>query len=265
MHAKKPSARVFTMLTSTFLHLPRIGPRLEQTLWSQGIDSWWAFLDAQRISGISPRRKIGYDMAIRRATHALEAEDSTYFAKNLPTHAVWRLWPHFKDDAVFLDIETSGYYGDVTVVGLYSEDGVHTFVANRNLDRETFSRVLSRYKLIVTFNGASFDLPVLSRYFNMTFEHPHIDLRPVCNHLGLRGGLKSIERQIGIKRPEELDGMDGYEAVILWDLYRRTGEERYLERLVDYNAQDIINLKPLAEFAIPRLWKAIRNVKNHSL
>ena len=247
------------MLTSTFLHLPRAGPQFEHSMWNQGIDTWWNFIDATRISGVSSRRKIWYDLALRKATSALDVGDADYFSTILPGHATWRLWPHFKDEAAFLDIETTGYYGDVTVVGLFGEHGVETFVRGRNLDKEALAKALSKYKILITFNGSSFDLPVLSRFFNMRFIQPHIDLRGVCNLIDLRGGLKKIEQAIGLKRPEEVKGMDGYQAVILWDQYRRTGDERFLELLVEYNTQDIVNLKPLAEYAIPQVWKAVRS------
>ena len=283
------------MLTSTFLHLPRAGPTMEKAIWSQDIDSWWDFLNTKNIKGIAPQRKIAYDLALRRAEKALDSQDTEYFVHTLPHHSMWRLWATFQEDAVFLDIETNGYRNDITVIGLYSQDGVQTFVAGKNMEKESFLAAMSRHKLVVTFNGACFDLPVISRYFGIQFHRPgyahpktrpqerlsdegglsahvgttrkntliipHIDLRGVCSQIGLKGGLKAIEKTIGLKRPEEVDGMDGYMAVILWDQFRRTGDQKYLERLVEYNTQDIVNLKPLADYAIPKLWKQIRCVK----
>lgn len=249
------------MLTSTFLHLPRAGPKFEREVWNRGIDNWWSFIEAKEVPGLSSRRKIAYDMELRRASEALESGDAAHFGKILPPNAAWRMWPHFRDEAVFLDIETTGYYGDVTVVGLYSEEGVRMFVRGKNLEKEALQKALDRHKMIVTFNGSSFDLPVLRRYFNMEFSLPHIDLRGVCSQIGLKGGLKAIEKTIGLRRPDEMEGMDGYEAVLLWERYTRTGEETYLSRLIDYNEQDIVNLKPLAEHAIPLLWKAVRGGK----
>lgn len=227
-------------------------------MWNQGIDTWWRFLDTTHIKGLSSRRKIGYDFLLRKAIDALECGQANYFSQLLPPHCSWRLWPHFEDEACFLDIETTGYYGDVTVVGLYGEHGVNTLVRGKNLSKDTFLTAIKPYKLLVTFNGASFDLPVLSRYFKINFEQPHIDLRSVCNQLGLAGGLKKIESTIGLHRPKEVQGMDGYQAVLLWDQYIKTNDDRYLELLVEYNTQDIVNLKPLAMYAIPRLWKKVR-------
>ena len=43
------------------------------------------------------------------------------------------------------------------MVGILDNSGFHAFVRGDNLDE--FMDRLSTYKLIVTFNGASFDLP----------------------------------------------------------------------------------------------------------
>jgi len=40
--------------------------------------------------------------------------------------------------------------------------------------------------------------------------------------------------------------MDGYEAVLMWNVYQ-SGDERALERLIQYNSADIVHLKPLME------------------
>jgi len=50
------------------------------------------------------------------------------------------------------------------------------------------------------------------------------------------------------------------EAVYLWHQFKSTGNKKYLDLLVKYNEEDIVNLKPLAEYAIPELWNKIRNV-----
>ena len=75
----------------------------------------------------------------------------------------------------------------------------------------------------------------------------HIDLRFAAAQAGLVGGLKHIEKAIGIERPHGLSGVSGSDAVYLWNMWKSTGEREYLEKLVLYNEEDIINLKPLAE------------------
>ncbi len=163
-----------------------------------------------------------------------------------------------KDDAVYLDIETDGYYGSITVVGLCDDKQTMTFVRGINLDRKLLQDQLSKYKMIVTFNGASFDLPVIKRYFNITNNLPHVDLRFVCQKAGLTGGLKQIERDLDIKRAEEVQTMSGFDAVNLWHQFRQTGNREFLDKIIKYNEEDVINLPILAQKVIPPLWEKIR-------
>ena len=183
-----------------------------------------------------------------------------FFAEKFPFSQQWRLWNQFRDDAVFLDIETSGYYGDITVIGLYDGRETKTMVRGFNLNKEVFEKEMSKYKMVVTFNGASFDLPVINRYFRTKFNMPHIDLRFACSKVGLNGGLKAIERKIGIKRADEVSTIMGSDAVYLWNMWKTTGNRKHLDLLVQYNEEDIVNLKPLAEKVIPDLWKRTRSL-----
>jgi uncharacterized protein YprB with RNaseH-like and TPR domain len=164
------------------------------------------------------------------------------------------MWGDFMEDAVFLDIETTGMgppVDYVTVAGLHDARGTHSFIRGENLF--TLPERIEKYRLIVTFNGAQFDLPFLRSHMGDIFSrHGHIDLRFVLRRLGYRGGLKSIERRLGIRRPDEVAGMDGFEAVLLWRRYLR-GDEKALEKLVAYNRQDVENLRGLMEFAYERL------------
>ena len=108
--------------------------------------------------------------------------------------------------------------------------------------------------MLVTFFGSGFDLPMLEKRFRgHTFNQIHFDLCPTLRRLGLRGGLKSIERQLGIARGEETDGLSGWDAVKLWNMYYHLGDEAALERLVAYNREDVVNLETLAIYAVERL------------
>jgi uncharacterized protein len=69
--------------------------------------------------------------------------------------------------------------------------------------------------------------------------------------MGLQGGLKSIECQLGINRDADLEGVDGFEAVRLWNQYRR-GNQAALEKLLRYNEQDIVNLKTLLHYFLEK-------------
>ena len=250
------------MLRQSFVLLDRVGPASEQKVWRSGVENWDAFRAAKRVAGIAALRKGFYDRQLDRADQALEAEDVHHLARTLPVGQHWRLWEQFKEQAVFLDIETSGYYGDVTVVGLYDGQDTKTMVRGVTFDKDVLKEELAQYKLLVTFNGRSFDVPVLQRYFQDVVPNiPHIDLRHVCAKIGLSGGLKAIEQRLGISRPTNIAGLSGADAVFLWQQWKATGDNQYIEKLVQYNEEDIVNLKPLAEYAIPELWKQVRMPK----
>lgn len=243
------------MLRNTFLFLPKVGLTTEQKIWSQGIPDWNAFLDAKRVKGFSAARKDAAQDKIREFKSELWNDNLNYLSKSLPLGEQWRLYDTFRDEAVFLDIETNGYYGSITVVGLYDGNDTKTFVRGYNLDKTLIERALEKYKMIVTFNGSSFDLPVIERFFGLRIRKPHVDLRHVCAKIGLSGGLKSIERQLGINRAEEVQGVAGSDAVYLWEQFRATRDPAYLNLLLKYNEEDIVNLKPLADYAVRELWR----------
>ncbi|MBI5881213.1 ribonuclease H-like domain-containing protein [archaeon] len=100
-----------------------------------------------------------------------------------------------------------------------------------------------------TFNGLSFDVPTINRCFNSIVPKiPHLGLRFPLRRLGYTGGLKLIEERLNVKRSEATQGLSGFDAVRLWNNYVKKGDQDALNLLVEYNTEDIINLKPLAEF-----------------
>jgi uncharacterized protein len=248
------------MIQNSFIFLPRITANKEKSIWQQGIDSWSAFQKEKSIKGITDLRKPHYNRLIDEARTHLYNENSQYFTNAVPRGETWRLYNTFKSDACFLDIETTGFYGDITVLGLYDGYNTKTFVKGETLFKEKIEEELSKYKMFITFNGASFDLPVIRRQFNIDFNVPHIDLRFAAKKIGLSGGLKSIEKEIGIKRADEVKDVTGEDAVYLWRKYKSTGNREYLNLLVQYNEEDIVNLKQLSEYVIPRLWEKTRGI-----
>ncbi|MFH1073072.1 MAG: ribonuclease H-like domain-containing protein [Nanoarchaeota archaeon] len=244
------------MIKNSFIFLENIGQKKEQQFWEQNILCWDDFLKAQEVRGIGKLKKLFFDRRLLSAKQALHDQDAEYFSRLLPQQECWRLYNEFKDETLFLDIETAGFYGNITVIGLYDGFETKMMIRGINLDKEILRKELEKYKLLVTFNGSSFDLPVIKRYFGDVIPCiPHIDLRGVCSKIGLRGGLKSIENQLGIERPDDIKYIYGTDAVWLWHKYRHTGDEKYLQTLIRYNEEDIMNLKPIAERVIKELWE----------
>jgi uncharacterized protein YprB with RNaseH-like and TPR domain len=255
------------MIKNSFIFLDKISHRSEKKIWEQKIHTWDHFLEAREIQGIGKTRKIFYDQQIHYAKTAITDDNAQALSALFPKQEHWRLYDLFKSQACFLDIETSGYYGDITVVGIYDGRETKTMVKGINLNPLLLNRLLQHYKMIITFNGASFDLPVINKYYPNTIPHvPHIDLRHPLAKLGYSGGLKSIEAQLGIRRAEAVQGISGSDAVYLWNMYKATGKREYLERLVQYNEEDIINLKPLADFVFKEMKRKVfeENVKLNS-
>ena len=163
----------------------------------------------------------------------------------LPSNQSWRFFPEFRDSTVYLDIETTGldrYYQSITTIALYDGHEIKTYVNGQNLD--DFIEDIQKYKVIISYNGKSFDIPFIENYFNIRLDHAQIDLRYVLYSLGYRGGLKGCERQLDMDRGD-LNDIDGYFAVLLWNEFIKTKNQQTLETLLAYNIQDTINLENL--------------------
>jgi uncharacterized protein YprB with RNaseH-like and TPR domain len=243
------------MIRNSFIFLPGIGLRAEQRIWGQGIRDWASFISKEKIEGISCKRKHFYNRQLAEAGRALLNYDSSFFTC-LPSTETWRLYNHFRDDAVFLDIEN--YTKGITVIGLFDGYETKTLVRHVNLDKKILQKELSKYKLIITFNGSSYDLPILRKYFgNILPRIPHIDLKHCCSRLGLTNGLKSIEKEMSLGRPEHLIPRS-HHPVDLWKTFQASGDREWLETLVKYNEEDIINLKPLMVYCYRELCLGLR-------
>ena len=244
------------MIRQSFILLEKVGKEGEKNIWGQGIDNWDLFLKTDKIKGLSKPTKLYYDRQLIRARSSLYNFNSSYFIDKLPQSEMWRLYEFFKDEAVFLDIETSGIgrYDTITVIGLFDGVNTKTMIRSINLDYNYLRRELRKYKIIVTYNGAAFDLPFIKkRHPGILPDIPHFDLKSACDRVGLTGGLKEIEKKMGIKRNQIIEKMHGGDAATLWRMHRATGDEYYLRLLVEYNEEDVINLKTIAEYVVQKL------------
>lgn len=231
------------MLTNTFIHMQGIGLKTETALWQAGILEWQDFFNKTLTNSISPRRATYILETLEESRNNLSTSPG-YFTKLLPASQHWRIFPHFRETTAYLDIETTGLSDscDITTISLYDGQAIRYYVTGENLN--DFPTDIMKYDVLVSYNGKSFDVPVIERFFDITLDRAHIDLRYVLNSLGFKGGLKGCERQLGLDRGE-LDGVDGYMAVLLWNSYRQTGNRRTLETLLAYNIMDTVNLELL--------------------
>lgn len=247
------------MLENTFTIFPGIGPRTERHIWRMGVFTWREFLGRERIPGLSPARKAVLDAHVREAEAMLDAGDFSGLGALLGPGEAWRMWAVLADEALCLDIETDGNpasSGMVTVAGFYSRGGYRAYVAGRDLTGRALRAEFSGARLLVSYFGGGFDLPYLNAcYSGLDTGIPHFDLCPAGHRVGLKGGLKKVEKTVGIRRPDEVEGMSGYEAVLLWRAHME-GEEGALETLVGYNREDTVNLHTLAWIIYEKLREA---------
>ena len=254
------------MIESTFQILPRLGPKKEASLWESGIRRWCDFIDAESVGRIKGEQKERMDSQLNYAYELLEARDCSGLGNMLKPREHWRLYDRFRDTVGYLDIETDGLDRDseVTVVTVHSGSDTITLVNGDDLCSESLSEAMENVSMLVTFNGRCFDVPTLRCSFpDVDLDLPHFDLRFGCKDIGMTGGLKNIERSIGLERSEDIADVDGLEAVRLWKRWTNAGDKESLRRLVEYNRADTVNLATLADIVYPRLVREYAGYQEH--
>jgi uncharacterized protein YprB with RNaseH-like and TPR domain len=180
--------------------------------------------------------------------------------------------PH-RDSIVFLDTETTGLHGGTGMVpflvglGYFSgEDFIVIQYFIRDFDEEpsmllALGDILQRFKLVVTYNGATFDLPLLEARFtlarlNSPFgEMGHLDLLPAARRLWRNGHgscrLAALENKIaGFLRGPDIPG-----AMIprsYFDFLQGRGAST-MNGVLKHNVHDIVSLAALTVCAADRV------------
>lgn len=169
------------------------------------------------------------------------------------------------EQAVFLDTETtglaggSGTYAFLVGLGFFEQD---EFVVRQYFLRDygeeeamldALSVDLNRLKVLVTFNGKSFDWPLLETRYRMARRHlplagaPHLDLlhpaRRIWKERLLRCNLTSLEAEVlGVLREGDVPG---FEIPSRYFDYLRSGSGEPLRAVIEHNRLDIISLAAL--------------------
>lgn len=171
--------------------------------------------------------------------------------------------PHWFDPRriLYLDTETTGFIGAGTVaflvgVGWLDETG---FTVRQYLMRdypeekfllEALKADLGRFDVICSFNGRSFDLPLLHDRFLMNrmqtscLDKPHIDLLHIARRVWKlrlkKCNLGRLEEAVlGIGRQGDIPGAEVPERYFA---YLKTGQFDLLRDVITHNAQDIASL-----------------------
>ncbi|MBI5650348.1 MAG: ribonuclease H-like domain-containing protein [Chloroflexi bacterium] len=167
---------------------------------------------------------------------------------------------------VFLDTETSGLMGGTGTyafligLGRYVENNfrlTQIFMRDPGEEAATLSAVtqfLQPCDTLVTFNGKSFDAPLLrNRYILNRAAVPfadtaHLDLLPLARRLWRdrleSRALKSLEAHIlGMTRAE--DEVPGFLIPQMYFDYLANGDARPLKRVLYHNAMDVVAMAAL--------------------
>ena len=136
------------------------------------------------------------------------------------------------------------------MIGIHRCNGDDTAfiqLVGKDISAQSILEALSGVEVIYTYNGSRFDLPFIhSRLgINLAEIFTHHDLMYDCWRCNLYGGFKGVERQLGIQR--KLTEVNGYEAVRLWWRYIESFDLDALNTLLEYNKEDVLNLKVLKE------------------
>ncbi|QLG62384.1 ribonuclease H-like domain-containing protein [Halorarum salinum] len=239
-------------IENSFIPVRGVGTATERRLWESGVTEWDEFGGAS-VRGVGATTAGRIESFIDEAAERLDDGDARFFDAAFPSGERWRLYENFRESACFFDIETTGLSQDrdrVTTVTFHGAGGTTTLVRGRDLTREAVRDRLDDADLLVSFNGKRFDAPFLEASFDLDVDTPHLDLMYPCRALELTGGLKPVERELGVAR--EGPDVTGRDAVRLWYEYE-DGDESALETLVSYNRDDTVNLRTIADEVTSRL------------
>jgi len=153
----------------------------------------------------------------------------------------------------YLDIETTGLSwldSDITVIGIYLVNSLENRMVQlvgEKITMDNLLEVVNGVNTLFTYNGSRFDLPFIqgSLGVDLVSVTDHHDLMYDCWRCNLFGGFKAVERQLRI--PRQLQGITGLDAVLLWQRFQIYGDRKALDLLLEYNKEDVMNLKVLRE------------------
>ncbi len=230
-------------LFNSFTFVKGIGDKTETNLRELGIHCWNDVVKKQRPELFPKQKWHALWNGVNSAIEALKILDTSQLTTIIPKIQHWKMIPNFIDRIAYLDIETTGLsprYSHITTIAVYDGTKVHDFVRGDNLHE--FPAFISKFPAITTFYGKSFDIPFIRQEMGIEFNQIHFDVCFLLRRLQIKGGLKKIERRFGISRGA-LEDIDGYSAVVLWEKFKQTKEKEYLDTLLAYNNEDVINLE----------------------
>jgi len=229
----------YGILSKTFIHIKGIGKQKEEKLWNDGFQDHKVFLKNNKDLIDDELYK-----AIQNSRNELSIGNPNYFYDGLGSKEEWRVYGNFVNETAFVDIETTGLSAGsdiITTAIIHSPTKTYSFINGVNLNE--LVDVLNQYSVVVTYNGKTFDIPFIEKYFKTKINVAHLDLRYILSSLGYKGGLKRCEELLSLPVRAGLKDVDGFMAVLLWNYYQETKDEKALETLLAYNFEDTVRLE----------------------
>jgi hypothetical protein len=181
--------------------------------------------------------------------------------------------PEWASRVVFFDVETTGLSGGAGMLAFLAgcgwfEDGgfrVRQFLlGSASGERALLSGLASIFdeaSLVVTFNGRTFDLPLMEtrwafhRTASPTDDLPHFDMLPPARRLWGRKNadvgscsLTSLERSVlGFHR---VGDVPGFEIPLRYFQFLRTGEAGLIEDVLEHNRLDLVSTAAVMAHAL---------------
>lgn len=167
--------------------------------------------------------------------------------------------------ALYLDTETTGLGGGAGVlaflVGMawFDDDGalvMEQLLLQRPGEEdallELFRERVERASVLVSYNGKSFDLPLLRGRFVMNRRaplpaRPHLDLLHVARRLHKRrlGACRLIGLEADVLGYVRVGDIEGGDVAARYAHYLRSGDEGALAAVVEHNALDVLSMAAL--------------------
>ncbi|MFL7839675.1 MAG: ribonuclease H-like domain-containing protein [Candidatus Promineifilaceae bacterium] len=177
-------------------------------------------------------------------------------------------------DFVFLDTETTGLYGAGTIafmvgIAFFETNAqgevfvVRQFFLRDHDDELAMLQILGDFidskRGLITFNGHSFDLPLLENRYLMNRlpgslrQVPHIDLLPFARRLWRKRfgsvALGNLEKELLAINRTEAD-VPGWLIPTIYNDYLRSQDARELRRVFYHNEIDMLSMVTLADYLV---------------
>jgi len=263
----------------TFAFVRGISTRIETALWTSGVLDHRCFIEhfneQERQDSVIARDQV---VRVRQALNldAKMSEAERWSAT--PARHRWRLLERWASQSTALDFECDRT-GAPTVMGVAQDEEQFTAYVDEEVVRwwlagaaeqlpgrwtqtgpssglldglpvrlASFDQApaeLDLHGLILVFGGRKFDVAMLRKVFD---AHPiperYADLLDVSRQGKYRGGLKAVERSLGIRRATRIADLRGRDAISLWDRVSSGGDQAYwaFADLIAYNRADTVNL-----------------------